>query len=89
MMHKALHTRDNIDNVSRKEGVRELPSIEVSFDSSVSLEYYTKKSKEKLTTATRKNTNHKQYKNWITMDRKSGEHLCMTYGNTGQLFWSY
>ena len=27
--------------------------------------------------------------NWITMTRKSGKHLRMTYGNTGQLFWPY
>ena len=27
--------------------------------------------------------------NWITMTRKCGEHLHMTYGNTGQLFWPY
>ena len=27
--------------------------------------------------------------NWITMIRKSGEHLRTTYGNTGQLFQPY
>ena len=27
--------------------------------------------------------------NWITMTRKSGEHLRATYGNTGQLFRTY
>ena len=27
--------------------------------------------------------------NWITMTRKSGEHLRAKYGNTGQLFWPY
>ena len=27
--------------------------------------------------------------NWITMTKKSGKHLRMTYGNTGQLFWPY
>ena len=27
--------------------------------------------------------------NWITMTRKYGEHLRMTYGNTGQLFQPY
>ena len=27
--------------------------------------------------------------NWITMTRKSGEHLRTIYGNTGQLFWPY
>ena len=27
--------------------------------------------------------------NWITMTRKSGEHLRTTYGNTGHLFRSY
>ena len=27
--------------------------------------------------------------NWITMTRKSAEHLCTIYGNTGQLFRPY
>ena len=33
--------------------------------------------------------NKTYFVNWITMTRKSGKHLCMTYGTTGQLFQPY
>ena len=35
MMHKALHPRDDIDNVSRKEGGRGLTSIEDNIYTSI------------------------------------------------------
>ena len=55
-MHKALHPRDNIDRlyVSRKDGRKGLASIVDSVDASIrGLEDYTKKSKERLISATR------------------------------------
>ena len=48
-MHKALHPRDDVDRlyVSRKEGGRELASIEDSVDASIQrLEDYIENTKE-------------------------------------------
>ena len=53
-IHKVLHARDNIDRlyVSRKEYGRGLTSIENCVDATIQrVEEYTKKSKEKLSTA--------------------------------------
>ena len=58
-MHKALHLRNDVDRlyVSRKEGGRELASIEDSVDASIQrLEDYIEKCGGKLITANRKNT---------------------------------
>ena len=56
-MQKALHPRNDVDGlyVSKKEGGRELASIEDSVDSSTQrLEDYIEKRRERLITATRK-----------------------------------
>ena len=60
-MHKALHPRDDVERlyVSRKEGGRELASIEDSFDASIQrLEYYIGKHERGLTTSIRNNTDN-------------------------------
>ena len=57
--HKALHPRDDVDwqYVSRKEGGRELTSIEDSVHPSIKrLEDYIEKRGGRLITATRNNT---------------------------------
>ena len=53
-MHKALHSRDDIDilYVSRKEGGRGLVNIEYCLDATIQ-EVYTQKSKERLIAAAR------------------------------------
>ena len=59
-MHKALHTRDDVDRlyVSRREGGRELASIEDNVDASIQrLEDYIQKHGGRLIKATRNNTN--------------------------------
>ena len=71
-MHKALHPKDDIDRlyVSRKEGGRWLSSIEDNIDILIQeLEDYKKKSKERLITATRNNTNNTRI-NRITITKK-------------------
>ena len=58
-MHKALHSRDDVDRlyVSRKEGGRGLASIEDSVDTSIQrLEDYIQKHEGGLITATRNDT---------------------------------
>ena len=60
-MHKALHSRDNIDRlyVSRKEGGRGLASIEDSVDASIQrLEDYIEKYERGLFTASRNDTDN-------------------------------
>ena len=57
-MHKALHFRDDVEwlCVSRKEGGKELASIEDNVDASIQrLEDYIENREEKLITATRIN----------------------------------
>ena len=59
-MHKALPSRDDVDglNASRREGGRELASIEDSVDASIQrLEDFIGKRGRRLITATRNNTN--------------------------------
>ena len=59
-MHKALHPRDGVYRlyVSRKEGGRELTSIEDSVDPSIQrLEDYIEKHERRLIAATRNYTN--------------------------------
>ena len=59
--HKALHLRDDVDRlyVSRKEGGRELASIEDTVDSSIQqLEDYIEKHERGLITAIRNDTNN-------------------------------
>ena len=66
-MHKALHPRDDVDRqyVSRKEGGRELASIEDSVDVSIQrLEDYIEKDERELITAIRNNTD-------ITIDNRT------------------
>ena len=60
-MHKALHPRDDVDRlyVSRKEGGRELATIEDSVDASIQhLEDYIEKHERGLITAIRKDTDN-------------------------------
>ena len=60
-MHKALHPRDDIGRlyVSRKEGERELASIEDSIDTSIQrLKYYIEKHEGGLITAIRNETDN-------------------------------
>ena len=60
-MYKALHPRDDVDRlyVSRKEGGRELASIEDSVDASIQrLEDYIEKQERGLITAIRNNTDN-------------------------------
>ena len=60
-MHKALHPRDDIDRlyVSRKEGGRELASIEDRIYALIqSIEDYIEKCGGRLITATRNNTDN-------------------------------
>ena len=60
-MHKALHPRNDVDrlHVSRKEGERELSSIEDTVDASIQwLEDYLEKHELGLITAIRKDTNN-------------------------------
>ena len=67
-IHKALHSRDNIDRlyVSRKEGGRELTSIEDSIDTSIQqLKDYIEKYEGGLITAIRNDTDNR-----MTITRK-------------------
>ena len=60
-MHKALHPRDDVDRVyvSRKEGGREIASIEDSVDASIQrLEVYIEKHERGLITAIRNDTDN-------------------------------
>ena len=60
-MHKALHPRDHVDRqyVSRKEGGRELTSIEDSLDASIQrLEHYIEKHERGLITTIRNDTDN-------------------------------
>ena len=60
-MHKALHTRDDVDRfyVSRKEGGRELASIEDTDDASIQrLEDYIEKHERGLITTIRNDTDN-------------------------------
>ena len=60
-MHKALHSRDDVDRlyVSRKEGGRELASIEDTVDASIQrLEYYIEKHERGLITTIRNGTDN-------------------------------
>ena len=60
-MHKALHPRDDIDTlyVSRKERGNGLTSTENNVNASIRrFDDHTKKSRKKLITATRNNTNN-------------------------------
>ena len=71
-MHKALHPRDDVDrlNVSRKEGVRGLASIEDSVDASIQrLEDYIEKHERGLITAIRNHTDN-TIDNRMTRTRK-------------------
>ena len=71
-MYKVLHSRDDIARLymSRKEWARGLANIENKVDTSIRrLEDYIKKSKERLITATRNDTNNSNI-NWITITRK-------------------
>ena len=65
-MRKALHARDDIDRlyVSGKEGGRGLASIEDSINASIQwIEDYIQKCEERLITATRNDTEHKDKQN--------------------------
>ena len=71
-LHKALHPRDDVDRlyVSRKEGGRELASIEDSVDTSIQrLKDYKQKREEGLVTATRNDTENTR-NNRMTIIRK-------------------
>ena len=71
-MHKALHPRDDVDRlyVSRKEGGRELASIEDSVAASIQrLEIYIEKHEGELITAI-KNDNDNTVTNILTITRK-------------------
>ena len=71
-MHKALHPRDDVDNlyISRKEGGRGLSSIEDSVDASIQrLKDYIQKHEGELITATRIET-EKTINNRMTITRK-------------------
>ena len=64
-IHKALHPRDDVDElyVSRKEGRRGLASIEDSVGASIQqLKDYIQKCGERLTTATKNNTDNTRHK---------------------------
>ena len=71
-MHKALHPRDEVDrlHVSRREGGRELASIEDSVDASIQwVEDYIGKHKRALITSIRNNTDN-TIDNRLTITRK-------------------
>ena len=69
-MYKALHPRDDVDSVPRKEGGRGLASIEDSVDTSIQrLEDYIEKHKRGLITAIRNNTDN-TIDNRMTITRK-------------------
>ena len=71
-MHKVLHPRDDVDRlyISRKEGGRELGSIEDSVQASIQrLEDYIEKRKGGLITAIRNNTDNTM-DNRMTISRK-------------------
>ena len=71
-MHKALHPRDDVDRlfVSRKEGGRELASIEDNFDASTQrLEDYIEKYERELITSIRNDTDN-TIGNRITITKK-------------------
>ena len=71
-MHKALHPRDDVDRlyVPRKEGGRELASIEDSVDTSIQrLEDYIEKHERGVTAAIRNNTDN-TIDNRMTKTRK-------------------
>ena len=68
----ALHTRDDVGRlyISRKEGRRGLASIEDSVDASIQrLKDYIEKHRERLITATRKDTGNTKT-NRMTITRK-------------------
>ena len=72
-MHKALHHRDDVDRlyVSRKEGGRELSSVEDSVDASIQrLEDYIEKHERGLITAIRNDTDNTT-DNRMTITRKT------------------
>ena len=86
-MHKALHHRDDIDRlyVSRKEGGRELASIEDSVDISIQrLEDYLEKHERGLITAIRNNTDS-TIDNRMTITRKQNEAEKQLYGRFKRL----
>ena len=71
-MRKALHPRNDVDRlyVSRKEGRRELASIEDNVDASIQLlEDYREKHEGGLITAIRNDTDNTM-DNWMTIIRK-------------------
>ena len=81
-MHKALHPRDD---VSRKEGGRELASIEDSVDASIQrLEDYIQKHDGGLITAIRKYTDNTM-ENKMTITRKQKWEGKQLYGRFKRL----
>ena len=86
-MHKVLHPRDDVDRlfVSRKEGRRELGSIEDSVDASIQrLEDYIKKNEVGLIT-TLKNDTDSTMANRMTMTRKQKWEEKQLYGRFKRL----
>ena len=79
-IHKVLHPRDNDDRlyVSRKEGGRELASIEDTVDTSIQrLEDYIEKHERGLTTAIRNDTDNTidERVTTIRKEKREGKHL--------------
>ena len=86
-MHKALHPRDDVDRlyVSRKEGGRELASIEDSVDASIQrLKDYIKKHDGVLITATRSKTENTM-NNRMTITKKEKWEGKQLYGRFKRL----
>ena len=86
-MHKALHPRDDVDRlyVSRKEGGRELSSIEDSVDASIpQLKDYIQKHKGGLITTIRNNTDNTM-DNKMTMTKKQKWEGKQLYGRFKRL----
>ena len=76
-MHKALHARDDVDRLyeSRKEGEKELASIQNNIDALIKrLEDYMKKYEGRLITATRDNTDNASIKR-TKITRKMGRKI--------------
>ena len=84
-MHKALHPRDDVDRiyVPRKEGGRELSSIEYNVDASIlRLEDYIEKHERGLITAIRNNTDNTIDNRIQQLGNKNGkENNCMDFLN--------
>ena len=86
-MHKALHPRDDVDRlyISRKEGGRELTSIEDSVDTSIHrLENYIQKHEWGLIIATRRETENTM-NNRMTVTRKQKWEGKQLYGRFKRL----